>query len=72
MFLAFESDDERAKFLENVQRDRPDLVSKLYSAKFQPTIVCQGLTEEESRWLEERMRGRGKIHPDVKFSPMRP
>ena len=50
--------------------ERADLLAKLHSAKYQPTIVCRGLNEAEADWLKQRMGQRGKAHADVKFSPM--
>jgi hypothetical protein len=70
MFLTFETNEQRADFLDRIRAERADLLAKLHSAKYQPTIVCRGLNEAEADWLKQRMGQRGKAHADVKFSPM--
>jgi hypothetical protein len=71
MFLTFATIEERAEFLSQVAAERADLLSKLYSSEHQPTIVGRGLSDEEAEWLKQRAGQRAKVHPDVKFSPMK-
>jgi F0F1-type ATP synthase delta subunit len=71
MFLTFAINEERAEFLRQVAAERADLLTKLHSAVYQPTIVCRGLTDEEAEWLKQRASQRAKVHPDIKFSPLR-
>jgi len=71
MFLTFETNEQREEFLRQVGAERADLLAKLHSAAYQPTIVCRDLSDEETDWLKQRMEQRGKVHADVKFSPMR-
>jgi hypothetical protein len=71
MFLTFETNDQRAKFLEEVGAQRADLLVKLHSAQYQPTIVGRDLTDEEGDWLKQLLGQRGTVHADVKFSPMK-
>jgi hypothetical protein len=70
MFLTFDTTEQRTQFLAEVGAARADLLAKLHSAQYQPTIVCRDLTDEEADWLKQRMAGRGKVHADLKFSPM--
>ena len=70
MFLTFETNEQRAKFLDQIRAERAELIDKLHVAQFQPTLVGRGLTGEETDWLSQRMGGRGKVHKDVKFTPM--
>lgn len=70
MFLTFTTNEERTKFLDEIAVERAELLSKLYSAASQPTIVGRGLTDEEAEWLKQRAADRAKMHPDIKFNPM--
>jgi hypothetical protein len=71
VFLTFATNEERSEFLSQIAAERPGVLAKLYRAEHEPTIVCRGLTDEEAEWLKQRAERRGKVHPDITFSPMR-
>jgi hypothetical protein len=69
MILYFTDNLQRETFVEKLRLERPELVQKARRTRSLPTLAFPSLSQEEACWLEQNIRGFGKAHRDVQFTP---
>lgn len=70
MIVKFRDSDQRQRFVNLVERERPDIRPLLREQYSMPTLTVKRASDEQEGWIVKHLEPYGQAYEDVQFEAM--